>query len=82
MILAAGLLALRRCAPRGAEIASRGRLWAGVDAAGGHVAKIVVPAALSGIVAAFLLAISRAIGETMAVALAAGSTPKLTIESR
>lgn len=41
--------------------------------------KIVVPGALSGIVAAFLLAISRAIGETMAVALAAGSTPKLTV---
>lgn len=34
--------------------------------------KVVVPAALSGIVAAFLLAISRAIGETMIVALAAG----------
>ncbi|MGC4047308.1 MAG: phosphate ABC transporter permease subunit PstC [Armatimonas sp.] len=43
------------------------------------VSKIVVPAALSGIVAAFLLALSRAIGETMAVALAAGSTPKLTL---
>ena len=34
--------------------------------------KVVLPAALSGIVAAFLLAISRAIGETMIVALAAG----------
>jgi phosphate transport system permease protein len=43
------------------------------------IRKIVVPAALSGIVAAFLLALSRAIGETMAVALAAGSTPKLTL---
>jgi phosphate transport system permease protein len=43
------------------------------------VSKIVVPAGLSGIVAAFLLALSRAIGETMAVALAAGSTPKLTL---
>jgi phosphate transport system permease protein len=43
------------------------------------IGKIVVPAALSGIVAAFLLALSRAIGETMAVALAAGSTPKLTL---
>jgi phosphate transport system permease protein len=41
--------------------------------------KIVVPAAISGIVAAFLLALSRAIGETMAVALAAGNTPKLTL---
>jgi len=35
--------------------------------------KVVVPAALSGIVAAFLLAIARAIGETMIVALAAGN---------
>ena len=41
--------------------------------------RVVVPAALSGIVASFLLAISRAIGETMAVSLAAGSTPKLTL---
>ncbi len=40
--------------------------------------RVVVPAALSGIVAATLLAISRAIGETMAVTLAAGATPKLT----
>lgn len=40
--------------------------------------RIVVPAALSGIMAAFILAISRAVGETMAVTLAAGSTPKLT----
>lgn len=42
-------------------------------------AKVVVPAALSGIVASFLLAISRAIGETMAVTLAAGATPRLTL---
>jgi phosphate transport system permease protein len=41
--------------------------------------QVVVPAAISGIVASFLLAISRAIGETMAVALAAGATPKLTL---
>jgi phosphate transport system permease protein len=41
--------------------------------------KIVVPAAISGIVAAFLLALSRAIGETMAVTLAAGSQPRLTL---
>ena len=40
--------------------------------------KIVVPAAFSGIIAAFILAISRAIGETMAVTIAAGSTPRLT----
>ncbi|MEM1097818.1 MAG: phosphate ABC transporter permease subunit PstC [Planctomycetota bacterium] len=37
--------------------------------------KVVVPAALSGIVAAFLLAIARAVGETMIVALAAGQLP-------
>lgn len=41
--------------------------------------RVVLPAALSGIMAAFILAISRAIGETMAVTLAAGSTPKLTL---
>lgn len=37
--------------------------------------KVVVPAALSGIIAAFLLAVARAVGETMVVALAAGSMP-------
>lgn len=42
--------------------------------------RIVVPAALSGIFAAFVLAISRAIGETMAVTLAAGATPVLTLD--
>lgn len=41
--------------------------------------KIVVPAALSGIVASFILALSRALGETMAVTLAAGSNPILTL---
>ncbi len=40
--------------------------------------QIVVPAALSGIIASFILAMSRAIGETMIVALAAGSKPQLT----
>ena len=43
--------------------------------------KVVVPAALSGIIASFLLAVSRAIGETMAVAIAAGLTPNLTANS-
>lgn len=38
--------------------------------------KIVLPAALSGITAAFVVAISRAIGETMIVAIAAGAGPK------
>lgn len=41
--------------------------------------RVIVPAALSGILAAFLLAISRAVGETMAVAIAAGQTPALTL---
>ena len=40
--------------------------------------KVVVPAALSGIVASFILAISRAVGETMIVTIAAGATPNLT----
>jgi phosphate transport system permease protein len=41
--------------------------------------RVVVPAALSGITAAFILAISRAIGETMIVAIAAGQQPRLTL---
>jgi phosphate transport system permease protein len=41
--------------------------------------RVIVPAALSGIMASFLLAITRAIGETMAVSMAAGSQPKLTL---
>ena len=40
--------------------------------------KVVVPAALSGIVASFILAVSRAIGETMLVTIAAGATPRIT----
>jgi phosphate transport system permease protein len=40
--------------------------------------KVVIPAALSGIVASFILAISRAVGETMIVTLAAGMSPNLT----
>lgn len=41
--------------------------------------RIVLPAALSGILAAFLLAFSRAVGETMAVTIAAGNKPELTL---
>jgi phosphate transport system permease protein len=41
--------------------------------------RTVVPAALSGIVASFILAISRAIGETMIVTIAAGAQPALTL---
>lgn len=41
--------------------------------------RVVMPAALSGIVASFILAVSRAVGETMIVAIAAGQTPNLTL---
>ena len=41
--------------------------------------RVVLPAAMSGVVAAVLLGLARAIGETMAVALAAGMTPNLTL---
>ena len=40
---------------------------------------VVVPAALSGIVSAFILAVSRAIGETMIVTIAAGQNPHFTL---
>lgn len=41
------------------------------------VVRVIVPAAISGIIASFILAISRAIGETMAVTIAAGQTPRM-----
>lgn len=41
--------------------------------------QVVLPAAFSGVTAAFILAVSRAIGETMIVAIAAGQQPKLTL---
>lgn len=41
--------------------------------------RIVIPGALSGIMASFVLALSRAVGETMAVTIAAGATPNLTL---
>lgn len=44
--------------------------------------RIVVPAAVSGIVAAFVLGISRAIGETMIALLAAGQQPNLTFDPK
>ena len=46
------------------------------------VTRVVVPAALSGIVASFILAMSRAIGETMIVTLAAGQKPTFTFDLR
>lgn len=42
--------------------------------------RVVFPAALSGIAASYVLAISRAVGETMIVAIAAGNQPKLTVD--
>ncbi len=44
--------------------------------------RVVFPAALSGIAAAYILGISRAIGETMIVAIAAGMQPNLTLDPR
>ena len=43
------------------------------------VIHISLPAAISGIIASFILAFARAIGETMAVTLAAGATPQMTL---
>ena len=40
---------------------------------------VLLPASMSAIMASFILGFSRAIGETMAVALAAGSTPSMTL---
>lgn len=44
--------------------------------------RVVVPAALSGIMAGVILALSRAIGETMIVAIMAGQIPSLTLDPR
>jgi phosphate transport system permease protein len=46
------------------------------------VTRVVIPAALSGIAASFILAMSRAIGETMIVTLAAGQRPTFTFDPR
>lgn len=46
------------------------------------VRRVVVPAALSGIMASIILAMSRAVGETMAVVLAVGANPQLTLDVR
>jgi len=43
--------------------------------------KVVLPGALSGIISSIVLGISRAVGETMIVATAAGSTPKFTLDA-
>jgi phosphate transport system permease protein len=46
------------------------------------VRRVVFPAALSGVMASVILAASRAIGETMAVVLAVGTNPQLTLDPR
>jgi phosphate transport system permease protein len=46
------------------------------------VRRVVVPTAFSGITAAVMLAVSRAVGETMIVAIAAGQQPALTLDPR
>jgi phosphate transport system permease protein len=45
-------------------------------------ARVIVPGAFSGITAAFILGMSRAVGETMVVAIAAGQNPNLTADPR
>ena len=44
--------------------------------------RVVVPAALGGIAASVILALSRAVGETMIVAIAAGQEPRVTLDPR
>ena len=48
----------------------------------GTLFKVSLPSASSGIVAAIILAMSRAVGETMIVAIAAGQQPRLTLDPR
>lgn len=42
--------------------------------------RVVIPAALSGVLSAYILGISRAVGETMIVAVAAGMQPNFTMD--
>ncbi|HEX7478086.1 MAG TPA: phosphate ABC transporter permease subunit PstC [Polyangiales bacterium] len=46
------------------------------------ILRVVVPAAMGGIAASVIIAISRAVGETMIVAIAAGQEPRLTLDPR
>lgn len=43
------------------------------------ITRVLIPASLSGILASYILAISRVIGETMTVTIAAGMTPRITL---
>lgn len=69
-----------RAVPRGLREGALGLGGTRFDVA----TKVVVPAALSGIISAFLLAIARATGETMVVAMAAGGkqSPDMTLDPR
>jgi phosphate transport system permease protein len=44
--------------------------------------RVVIPGAFSGVTAAYILGMSRAVGETMVVAIAAGQQPQLTLDPR
>jgi phosphate transport system permease protein len=46
------------------------------------ILRVVLPSAMSGIAASVILAVSRAVGETMIVAIAAGQQPRLTLDPR
>jgi phosphate transport system permease protein len=46
------------------------------------IVRVVLPAAMSGIASSIILALSRAVGETMVVAIAAGQQPRLTMDPR
>ena len=76
----------RRLAVRGRDDRGPNDLRAGAYALGATrlqvSTRIVVPAALSGIVASFVLAISRGIGETMIVLIAGGTQPNFTFDPR
>ena len=67
-----------RAVPQGLREASYGLGATKLETA----VRVVLPAATSGIAAAFVLGISRAVGETMIVAIAAGTQPNLTFDPR
>jgi phosphate transport system permease protein len=67
-----------RAVPQGLRDASYGLGATRLETA----VRVVLPAATSGVAAAFVLGISRAVGETMIVAIAAGTQPNLTLDPR
>ena len=67
-----------RAVPQGLRDASYGLGATKLETA----VRVVLPAATSGVAAAFVLGISRAVGETMIVAIAAGTQPNLTLDPR